>query len=346
MRFREAFKLADEAKPDSDRLDLDIQRGRMLYLLGKTDEAKTLFASLGKQIKNSIKPSAYDSLVEIEYRLGLRDEAMAHCAAILARTRDDGATLDVLESVFPDKAEAALEWWRFLRRKFAKEEPADTIKRLPDILVGKVSLDKLQAWALEGERFALEFVADRREKWRQVLADAFRMAGSDDMARAQLEKEADLRTASSAAEIRLADFLAEKKLWEQAAARYELAWKKDRRHALALYLQGWALRQGGRKDDGQKLMKTARWLPLADDAARYALAEGLEKRGFPSEAESEYSLLVRTGQFDSWYISNARRHLARSALARKEYQAAADQDERALLDCLRTGTGFARPALT
>jgi tetratricopeptide (TPR) repeat protein len=90
-------------------------------------------------------------------------------------------------------------------------------------------------------------------------------------------------------------------------------------------------------------MTMARWLPLADDGGRYALAEGLEKRGLAREAEREFALLLRTGQTDSWYLSNARRRLARVALSRKDYLAAADQDERALLDCLRTGTGFVRP---
>jgi Tfp pilus assembly protein PilF len=343
MRYAEAFKLAATAKAGDDSLDMEIQRGRVLYLLGKTDEARALFASLGQQIKNAVRMSQYGPLVEIEYRLGLKEEALTHGAAILARTRDEAGTLDLLESLFPDKGEAALEWWRFLRRTFPNESAAKAIKRLPDILAGKLPVEELAAFAAEGEKHVFESAADRREKWRSALADAFRAAGSDQDALAYLEREANTRSASPQAQIHLADYLAEKKLWDQAAARYGQAWKKDHRQALALYLQGWALERAGRADEGQKAMTMARWLPLADDGGRYALAEGLEKRGLGREAEREFSLLLRTGQPDSWYISNARRRLARAALSRKDYLAAADQDERALLDCLRSGTGFVRP---
>jgi tetratricopeptide (TPR) repeat protein len=343
MRYAEAFELAARAKGGDDRLELEIQRGRMLYLLGKTDEARSLFASLGQQIKNAVRMSEYGSLVEIENRLGLKEESLTHAAAILARTRDDAGTLDVLESLFPDKPEVALEWWRFLRRTFPNESPAKTIKRLPDILDGKLPVEELAAFAAEGEKHVFESAADRREKWRTALADAFRAAGSDQDALAYLEREANTRSASPQAAIHLADYLAEKKLWEQAAARYGQAWKKDQRQALALYLQGWALERAGQTDEGQKAMAMARRLPLADDGGRYELAEGLEKRGLSREAEPEFALLLRTGQTDSWYLSNARRRLARAALSRKDYLAAADQDERALLDCLRTGTGFVRP---
>jgi tetratricopeptide (TPR) repeat protein len=343
MRYAEAFELAASAKAGDEILDMEIQRGRVLYLLGKTDEARTLFASLGERIKSAARISAYTSLVEIENRLGLKEEALTHAAAILARTRDDAGTLDLLEALCPDKAEVALEWWRFLRRTFPNESPAKSIKRLPDILDGKLPVEALASFAAEGEKHVFESAADRREKWRTALADAFRAAGSDQDALAYLEREANTRSASAQAEIHLADYLTEKKSWEQAAARYGQAWKKDQHQALALYLQGWALEHAGHSDEGKKAMTMARWLPLADDAGRYALGEGLEKRGLARDAEREFALLLRTGQTDSWYVSNARRRLARAALSRKDYLAAADQDERALLDCLRTGTGFVRP---
>jgi len=52
---------------------------------------------------------------------------------------------------------------------------------------------------------------------------------------------------------------------------------------------------------------------------------------------------VRTGQFDSWSTNNARRRVARAALAKKDYATVAALDERAMLECLKKSTGFVKP---
>jgi predicted Zn-dependent protease len=343
MHYREAFEAAAKAKTDRSKhlLDLQINQARTLHLLGEKKKAQALFADLATQIKSATDVSSFVPIVEAEQRLGLKQQALEHCALILARPNVEAGPSSVLESVFPEKGETAEQWWRLLRRTRATEGATDTLKRIETILNGKMALKELKALAEEAEA-AAEAAPERQEKWRQAFGEAFQLAGDDGLALGYFIQAADLKSASPMAVIRLGDYLAAKKSWDQAAARYEQAWKKEPRQPLALYLQGRALTRAGREQEGQKLMSLAHCLPLGDESTRYAFAEALDKRDLGEPAQREYALLLSIGQFDSWFISNAHRRVAQAALAKKDYLTAARHDERALLDCLRTGTGFVR----
>jgi tetratricopeptide (TPR) repeat protein len=345
MRVREALALADGAagRARDDRFRLDVLRARTLYNLGETDKALALFTRLAGEVTDpAIGLDLAAQLIDAEYGVGLADQAQEHCALLLARAKDDAILGALLAQAFPEKSDAAAAWWAFLTRQFPDEPAPATMKRLRGLLAGKTPLKELEALARGGE--AARLGPAKREAWWLALAEAFRAADGETQARAVLEKAAADPSASSAPGVKLGDWLVEHKLWTQAAEQYDRAWRKDRGQPLPLYLRGLALVRAGRNAQGQKLMDLAHLVPLAGEQPRHTLAAALAERGRPDAARREYDLIVRTGQFNSWYVSDSRRHFAQDALARKDYLAAAGFYERSLLDCLRAGTGFERTA--
>src|SRR5262249_36615548 len=184
---------------------------------------------------------------------------------------------------------------------------------------------ELDAVADKVERFPQEIKVDAPEQWVGALAQAYRALGQDERARAYLDKGvAQWKTAT--AHLMLADFLGAKNLWKEAAEQFRQAWEKDRKAAAPLYLWGWALTRAGQDQEGQRHIKLAQRLPLASGDVRFQLADALAKHDLTAEANREYEIIVRTGPFDSWSTNNARRRLARAALARKDYATVAALD--------------------
>jgi tetratricopeptide (TPR) repeat protein len=107
-----------------------------------------------------------------------------------------------------------------------------------------------------------------------------------------------------------------------------------------LYLRGWALEKAGTADEGKKLMELAELLPLANDDNRYLLTEAIRKRGLTEPARRQRELMIRLGEFASWYIDEAQRLEANVALNRKDYLKAAEGYERFLISCLRPSTSM------
>ena len=338
LRFGEALALAERAAAEGGKFSAHtaVQRARALYTLGEKEQALTLFAKVGGEIKEAAELAERGSLVDVEYRLGLKEEAFDDAAVLLGRLAREVSVGGVLGQVFPGRGETAAVWWRFLRGKQPAEEPTATMKRVRDLLDGKVADKELEALAADLDR-AIP-APDRRELWLTAIADACHAAARDDLSRLYLEKAGSL-----AALTRLGDMRAEKKRWKEAAECYRRATEKNPGDASALYLCGWALVQAGQESEGRKRMAVALRLPLGDDQLRFNLAEALYKHGLEKEALEQYELIVRTGQFDSWATNMARRHCARAAAARTDYLAAAALDERALLECLRADIAFVRP---
>jgi Tfp pilus assembly protein PilF len=344
MRYRDAFNLADQARSENSKhvIAINMAQGRVLYHLGDKEKAFTLFAKAASDIREPEDVLGPHSLFEIEYQLGLKDDAYDHAAAILARMGNLLNASLFMAQVFPNQGETAAVWWRFLRRRQPDEEPAGTMKRVRYLLEGKEPVKDLDALAEKVERFPQENKVDAPEQWLAALADAYRALGQDERARTYLDKAvAQWKTAT--AHVMLGDFFAAKDLWKEAAEQYRQAWEKDRKAAAPLYLWGWALTQAGQEQEGQQHMKLAQRLPLANEDARFQLANTLVKHHLTAEADREYEVIVRTGQFDTWSTNNARRRLARAALAKKDYATVAALDERAMLECLKKSTGFVKP---
>jgi tetratricopeptide (TPR) repeat protein len=344
MRYREAFALAEQARAENSKsvLDINVVQARVLYSLGDKEKAFSLLAKTAGEIKDPDDIFGSHSLIEVEYQLGLQDDAYDHAAAILARLGNLLHTSQFLSQVFPNRGESAAVWWRFLRRRHGDEEPATTMKRVRDFIEGKTPAKELDALADQVERFPQEIKVETPEQWLMALADAYEALGQEERARTYLDK-AVAQWKTPTALVRLGDYLAGKNLWRQAAERYQQAWEKDRKDPASLYLWGWALTRAGQDKEGHQRMELAHLLPLGDEKSRFQLADVLARHDLTAAANREYEVIVRTGQFDSWQTNNARRRLARAALIKKDYGTVAALDERAMLECLKKNTHFVKP---
>jgi tetratricopeptide (TPR) repeat protein len=336
LRTKEALEMADKVKND---VGLDLLRARTLYNLGEKDRAQAIFASYAKRVREGADNSWNEKLVEAEFRVGLKEQAFDHCAPAVVAAGAEGNQARLLGAVFPNQRDAAVVWWKFLRQKFANEEPAAVMKRLRGVLEGKTTGQDLEALANDLEQGLAQVRPEQQEETLLALAEVCLAAGSVEPGRRYLEKAADLETSRQAA-VRLGDFHAERKEWDRAAARYEQAWKRDKRAPLPMYLRGWAVAQGGNAKEGRRLMDLAHWLPLGDEYLRYEFIRELSRRGQDADARRETELLLATARPGSHYAGEALRQVANEALAKKDFLKAAECHERALLRCFQPSTEF------
>ncbi len=252
-----------------------------------------------------------------------------------------------LGKVFPDRADTAAVWWRFLRQKYKDETAATVLKRLRDLMDGKARAGTVKAWVEEADQLLPVVPNSPVAPQRQALADAAAAAGLHELAGSLLEK-ADTPEAL----LRLGDLLAERKQWATAAERYRQAWRKELDkerprqfeggfyNPLGLYLAGQALVHAGQRKEGEKLIEQSHGVLLGDCGGRYAFARALAERGQTEASQREADWLTRVSDPNSYYSGSAQRLLALAAAGRKDYQKAAEGSEQSLLRCLHADTNF------
>jgi hypothetical protein len=349
LRYREAFELADRAKPEKaeQKLALAIARARALAGLGEKDAARRLLAGLTEDLNGGDESPQYGPLLKADTELGFRDRAIAHAAHILTRPQPERHTGSVFDGLFGDRSAAAALWWGMLRHKSPKEDVPATLQRLrglfddhkpgPDFeALAAAEADVLARQAHERDQSA---GSEQYQTDLASLADVCVAAGKEALAQSLLEKAAGLAGDPTALR-RLADFLADRGRWSAAADRYAQAWEKERGKPVLLYLKGWALTKAGQAGEGRQLMEQAHLLALADDEARYDLAETLSKRGLTEAAVRELDVLLRTAEFRSVYLTNALADLLPEAVRRRDYARASAFYQRVALGVLETGATF------
>lgn len=345
MQFKEALALIDKARADgaAQADQLDVLKARTLWFLGQRADAKKLFDALDEKIKKA-KPgedhSWYESLVEAESRLGMKEQAFEHCArALLLSPEAPVGQSRLLRKVFGGQEETAQVWWAVLRRKQASEEAPVTMKSLRKLLAGEIKGKELLTLAGEVDVMTKEMRPDAQTRQLQAVGEVGLKAGDETLAQTFFEKAAALGK-SPAPLVRWGDHLAEKKKWAEAAEVYANAWEKDRRQPLALFLRGWALVQAGQKKDGATLMEQSHWLPLGDDTLRAEFARALAMRGQPAASKRERELLLKTCPPASFQAGEVQRLAGIDAYSEGQYLEAARRHELAMLRCLRTYVSF------
>jgi hypothetical protein len=348
LQYREALALVDQPRPADSRQqkELEVLKGRTLFLLGEKDKGQAEFTRLAEQIKDGLDPFWVGSLLEAEYRLGLKSQAFEHCAKLLSVTPAGDVRVDLpavcLGKVFPNQAEVAQVLWGLLHEEMKGQAPAAVLKRLRDLLEGKVPARDVRAWVERTARSEGAAAAPRD----RALAEVAVAAGLHDLAYSLLEK-ADTQDAL----IRLGDLLAAKKDWARAAERYRQAWRKTnaapdpfsetkRSSPLPLFLAGDALVKAGREAEGKKLIEQSHWVLLGDALGRFAFLRSLAERGFAEALRRENDLMLRVSEPNSYYSGAATRLLALAALSRKDYSKTADGIEQSMLRCLHSYTHF------
>jgi hypothetical protein len=343
--------------------NLDLARARLLCFLGENKGEKE-FVRYGESIKDETDTQWVENLLAEEIRSGLRELAFAHAAKAMNAAplktgrRFDGKSLEevCLAQLFPQQTATAQVWWTVLRRQFKDETTATVLKRLRDLLEGKVAVKDVKAWIEETELWLTESKESQpHAAERLALAEVAMEAGLDDLAVSLLEK-ADSRDAL----LRLGDVLAAKKKWNKAAQRYRQAWRKKKTKPaeqlplpvepdeegydpLPLFLAGDALVRAGREAEGKKRIEQAHWLPLADVSARHQFVRALAERGHREAARRETDLIRRVSEPNSYYSGAAIRRQAVAALLHKDYAKAACGFEQSMLRCLHSYTTFVSP---
>ena len=93
--------------------------------------------------------------MEAEYRLGLKDLAFEHCAKVIRDGLPKGVKLiragTYLSNVFPNQTDTAEVWWTFLRQKYKEEANAAVLKRVRNVIEGKVAAKEVKAWIVEAD---------------------------------------------------------------------------------------------------------------------------------------------------------------------------------------------------
>jgi hypothetical protein len=344
LRFPEALALTERDKEPAapDRPLLELLRGRLLWALGETDRARALFTELAGQIREGNETEWQDRLVEIEYRLGLKEQAREHCARILAVSRSPDRAARLLGTVFPGSGETAATLWSYFRGRQLPEEPVLTLKRVHELVSGQASDTQLKNLAQAVERSGPESAGEREALYR-ALAEAALAAGHDALGKAWLEKAAAV-SGSAAALVALGDYLARRKEWGAAAEAYARAWAKEEGNPLPLHLRGHALIEAGKAAEGKKWIETAHLLPLGNEPVRHAFAAALAERGHHDAARRERELLLRISAPGSFYAGEALRQMAMDAYARSEDLRGAQLHAQAILRGLDARVSFAESA--
>jgi predicted Zn-dependent protease len=333
-QFKEAFELVDKARfaDSKEAIFLEIAQARTLHLLGEKEKAAPLFAKYAAMVKEGTDVAWYENLVEAEFRAGLTDDAFAHAAKVLAASKDESWTPRLFGKLYPGKKQTAEQLWILLKRMAEKEDAAVRMKRLRALLDGKAPAKDVTAFLDD----AAKLPGDRPAADVQLLVqgEVALTAKMDDRAIALFEK------AGGEGWLRAGDVLAEKKEWAKASAAYRKAWEADRVNPLPLWLAGWSLKHAGKEEEGKQLMEQAHWLPLGAEAVRHQFALDLAKRQHTDASRQENDLVMKTGEPGSYYTGEATRRNALAALLRRDYAAAVDGNEQAMLRVLRDYINF------
>jgi hypothetical protein len=349
LEYREALALAEKAAAAGgpQAKVLEALKARTLYILGEKDKARAAFAGCAAAIKDGADELWYETLIDSEARVGLRDEAFEHAGRVLTGSRDPGMPGRLFPKLFPERGETAEMLWAILRQQNAAQPPGDALKALRALLDGKASAKEVSAVAEPATAKLAALRPDEADRWARALAEAALACKQEALARAALE-----RAATGGALLRLGDVLAQKKDWKGAAERYRRAWRElEKRPSpreaplpLPLYLAGVALEKAGQAAEGKKYVEQAHWVLLGDEAERLDFARELGRRGHDKAAAREYRLITQAGHPGSFYVGEAVRRLAADALARKDYLKAAAGHEEAMLRCLQQGIDFVNPS--
>jgi predicted Zn-dependent protease len=341
MKYTSTLEFIDKAKgANPEEADaLDVIRGRVLYFLGEKEQAKKIFAALAEKIRPGNDLPWFERLVESEFRLGLKEQAIEHCARALLASTSTFAQTRLLKKVMDGQEETAQAWWVVLRRKQASEEATVTMKGLRDLLAGKIKGKQLASLVEEAEVAGKDLPPDEWSRTLQAIGEVAVAAGEDDLAaRSFTRATEDWPTQTPL--VRWGDVLAGRKRWEKAAAVYASAWEKDRKQPLALYLRGNALVRASRKTEGEALMEQAHWLPLGDENLRVEFGRALLLHGHVEASRRERDLLLRTCPVGSYAAGEAHRLNSLDALREKKYLQSAELHEQALLRVLRQYVQF------
>jgi tetratricopeptide (TPR) repeat protein len=334
-KFREAITEAEQLAKRHPLPALDLAAARALYNLGEKEKALAVFDRYAAEIKQGTDASWFGNLIEAEYRLGLYDRAFDHYARVVAASSDPSWQMRTFSTFFPGQADTAEVWWGILLPRQAGKT-AEALHQLRGLLAGTLPAEEVTK-LVEG---ALIQKAEHPDRYYLALAEAATAAGLEPLALRCWQQAPSNPTSLT----RRGDLLAAKAKWDEAAALYRRAWEAAPEQPLPLFLAGRALVRAGKEDAGRKLIEQAHLLPLGDEEARIDFAQALSRRGEHGDARRENELVIRLSEAGGFMAGEAMRRAAFAAATRKDWAAAAEGQEKAMLRCLRATIGFQYPS--
>src|SRR5262249_47819961 len=153
-----------------------------LHFLGEKDKAQAIFARQAARIENGVDTEKFEDLLDAEVRVGLKDQALEHCARLLALVKpEEEATRNrsLLAKVFPDQTDAAVVLWALLRRARPEAPPVQTMTRLRALLEGKAPAAEVKDLLARAEQGGAGVPANESVHVPAALAEAAHLAGLD-----------------------------------------------------------------------------------------------------------------------------------------------------------------------
>jgi tetratricopeptide (TPR) repeat protein len=310
----------------------------LLHRLGRVKDAREWLARLAKDMESCQSDAWLERQIELEARLGLREQAEAHAATRL-EGRTGGYIGASFAALYPSLGEQAETVWRVLRKKYPQENPVESLKRLRRLDHRTATGDELRELLLAPAPDASWLPDARVNQAYEHLAELVKRSERADLATTLLS-HSEWAKAPSGALVLLADTLAGAGQWRAAADAYLKIWKQDRACALACFLHGRALVQLGRVTEGQQFIEKSHRLLLGSEAAREQFRSSLHDRGFAADADLEAGILRRVAVPGTWSHGQSLNHDARLAQRSGDSLAAAAVMERNLLRLIPTQMGF------
>jgi tetratricopeptide (TPR) repeat protein len=330
---------ADDQERERIRREIAGQSAQLLHELGRREQLDQVLAALrAERAPASDSSRRKTALAKLLWQLGRYDEAID--AALQA---DRQVTMQsILAELLRPQLTLALFWhdWRQKKDplKDARRSLADAIwMASPSPPAGRLPAD----WRQQIEEAAADarrLEAPRKAASLAVLGEIALVRGDRKLAAELFAESAELNPQFA---IRAGDLAAGDKNWQSAEEWFRKAADVADAQPLAVYLQGHALAQLGRSDEGQQRMQRAGLLALTPQA-NWTLATALQQRGLTDDAVAKFQLVRRTGPLDSSLVVNSAQQIG-NLTSRQDPLRAADSWEQLLLHVLNESSNFQEP---
>ena len=367
--LKEKEEPADQDPTDPQlKILYSVKRGRLLAQLGKRDAASQVFSALNDELKLSslfhvtqaakaeVRSGFYDLAAELVGRMQAEQDKRENA------NRGGYGSQEPFEILFDADADAARYWWKVMRKAKADTAPAERMRNVRDLLIGKMPKATLEVWiklAVAGAKPDCRSVEGFQ--WAMGLAAAHRIHGDPKSAIATLAAIADAWTEKSALDaeswigdlgtrswvfgvdekfrlwLDLGDLLMAQGEFAQAAKRYEEGWKRYPDNPVPLYLAGIATAKAGNAEEAKKIREASFLVALGNARTRGRFLEELITRGAP---HADIQLARDTARQCAWSneqnIGNVWNQIGRASIVLKDYATAIEANRRAIYYVLRT----------
>ncbi|MSR30742.1 MAG: hypothetical protein EXR99_04475 [Gemmataceae bacterium] len=327
----EAEKLVAEARELADRslplMELTLAKAH--YSVGKREAALAVFSKYSKQLKEKAEGDWPIHLIQSLTQLKLKTEARDAATLYLSQPDQRESAARILKALYGDGEEYLDPVLRYLFKKDSSVSAKEIMPVIQKLVDRKCSKEELQALVGEMLEYSKRVISSEGVNLLRACARHLKTHGAVE----ELEKLCQ-EASDEKCWMELADLQAGTKKWSLAREVYLKAWKMNKGNPLPVFLAGRMARAEGLKSEEEKWTRLARWIPLGNDQVRTDFAFALARRGFPDEAQKEFTLVKQTGEPGSFHVGTATRALTGSLVAKKKFLDGANAYELALLRCM------------